>query len=232
VLADPAALITGRNHHSAGFGVIRSYRQASRYDSVITPDNATWYNPQRQRLRHVVVRQEPQHAGVPIHRRRPFNQWPVGMGFDYFYGFMGARQTSGRLIFPEQQQIFPWIGKPGYNLTTDLADEAIGYMKELNSARPTKPFFLYYVPGGATRRPAEAEWSKSSRAKFDMAGTRCASRFCQPEARRCDSRQCKLTTGPIAYRSGRRFQPIRRSCSPEHEVYAATRPTPITKSLV
>ena len=55
--------------------------------------------------------------------------------------------------------IYPWIGKPGYNLITDMADEAIKYMTELNAAAPEKPFFLYYVPGGthAPHHPTK-EW--------------------------------------------------------------------------
>ena len=51
-------------------------------------------------------------------------------------------------LFRDHTAIFPWIGKPGYNLITDMADEAIKYMTELNAAAPEKPFFLYYVPGG------------------------------------------------------------------------------------
>jgi len=55
--------------------------------------------------------------------------------------------------------VFPWIGKPGYNLTTDLADDAVKYMRDLNAAAPHKPFFVYYVPGG-THSPHQPtrEW--------------------------------------------------------------------------
>ena len=57
--------------------------------------------------------------------------------------------------------MFPWVGHPGYNLTTDMADDAINYMKGLNNAAPDKPFFLYYVPGGthAPHQPTP-EWIK------------------------------------------------------------------------
>ena len=72
------------------------------------------------------------------------------MGFDYFYGFMGGETDQWTpYLFQNNTQIFPWVGKPGYNLTTDMADEAINYMKELNAAAPDKPFFVYYVPGGS-----------------------------------------------------------------------------------
>src|SRR5207249_6220700 len=64
-------------------------------------------------------------------------------------------------LFRDHTQITPWVGKPGYNLTTDMADEAISYMNGLNAASPDKPFFLYYVPGGthAPHHPTP-EWIK------------------------------------------------------------------------
>jgi len=66
-------------------------------------------------------------------------------------------------------QIFPWVGKPDYNLTTDLADEAIRHLRQLNSAGPEKPFFLYYVPGGthSPHQPSK-EWIDKFKGKFDM----------------------------------------------------------------
>ena len=59
----------------------------------------------------------------------PFDQWPSGMGFQYFYGFMGGETNQWTpYLFRDHTQIFPWIGKPGYNLITDMADEAIKYI--------------------------------------------------------------------------------------------------------
>jgi arylsulfatase len=167
-----AALITGRNHHSVGFGVISELSTGfPGYDSVIGEDCATigrilkdngyatsWFgkNHNTPAYQYTV-------AG-------PFNQWPVGMGFDYFYGFMGGETDQWTpYLFQNNKQIFPWIGKPDYNLTTDMADEAIGYMKELNAAAPDKPFFLYYVPGGShSPHQPKAEWVEKFKGKFDM----------------------------------------------------------------
>ena len=81
-----------------------------------------------------------------------------------------AKPTSGQpWLFRDHTQIFPWIGKPGYNLTTDLADEAIKHIKGLNAAAPDQPFFLYYVPGGthAPHQPTQ-EWIDKFKGKFDM----------------------------------------------------------------
>ena len=62
-------------------------------------------------------------------------------------------------LFQNTTQVFPWIGKSNYNLTTDLADEAIAHMRQLNAAAPDQPFFVYYVPGG-THSPHQPtkEW--------------------------------------------------------------------------
>src|SRR5207245_4939770 len=92
------------------------------------------------------------------------------MSIDYFYGYMGVETDQWtHYLFKDHTQITPWIGKPGYNLTTDMADEAIKYMHVLNASAPDKPFFLYYVPGG-THSPHQPtkEWIAKFKGKFDM----------------------------------------------------------------
>ena len=167
-----AALITGRNHHSVGYGVIGEMSTGyPGYDSVIGTDNATigeilkengyatsWFGKNHNTPTYLYSA-----AG-------PFDQWPVGMGFQYFYGFMGGETDQWTpYLYQNTTPIFPWVGKPGYNLTTDMADEAIKYMSSLNAAAPDKPFFLYYVPGG-THSPHQptAEWRDKFKGKFDM----------------------------------------------------------------
>jgi arylsulfatase A-like enzyme len=167
-----AALITGRNHHSSGFGVISEQATGyPGYDSIITKDKATigeilkengyatsWFGKNHNTPTYLYSL-----AG-------PFDQWPSGMGFDYFYGFMGGETNQWTpYLFRDHTAIFPWIGKPGYNLITDMADEAIKYLTELNAAAPEKPFFLYYVPGGthAPHHPTP-EWIAKMKGKFDM----------------------------------------------------------------
>src|SRR6201747_1003875 len=166
-----AALITGRNHHSTGFGVITELSTGfPGYDSVIGADNATigrilkgngyatsWFGKD-----HNTPAYQYTVAG-------PFDQWPSGMGFDYFYGFMGGETDQWTpYLFQNNKQIFPWVGKQGYNLTTDMADEATSYMKDLNAAAPEKPFFLYYVPGGShSPHQPKAEWVEKFKGKFD-----------------------------------------------------------------
>jgi len=92
------------------------------------------------------------------------------MGFDYFYGFMGGETDQWTpYLFRNQTQIFPWIDKPGYNLTTDMADEAIRHMRDLGAAAPDQPFFVYYVPGGShSPHQPKKEWIEKFKGKFDM----------------------------------------------------------------
>ena len=157
-----AAIITGRNHHSSGFGVISEQATGfPGYDSVFGKDTATIGEILKEN--GYVTSWFGKNHNTPTYQYSlagPFDQWPSGMGFQYFYGFMGGETNQWTpYLFRDHTQIFPWIGKPGYNLTTDMADEAIKYLKELNAAAPDKPFFLYYVPGGthAPHHPTK-EW--------------------------------------------------------------------------
>src|SRR5450432_3452941 len=167
-----AALITGRNHHSAGFGVISELSTGyPGYDSIITPDKAT-VGTILQDNGYATSWFGKNHNTPPFQYSAagPFDQWPSGMGFQYFYGFMGGETDQWTpYLFRDHTQIYPWIGKPGYNLTTDMADEAIGYLKNLNAAAPDQPFFLYYVPGGShSPHQPKKEWIDKFKGKFDM----------------------------------------------------------------
>jgi arylsulfatase A-like enzyme len=167
-----AAIITGRNHHSVGFGVISEQATGyPGYDSIIGIDNATigeilkengyatsWFGKN-----HNTPDYQYSTAG-------PFDQWPTGMGFDYFYGFMGGETDQWTpFLYRNTTQIFPWRDQPGYNMITGMADDAIQYLNELNAAAPDKPFLLYYVPGGthAPHQPTQ-EWIDKFKGKFDM----------------------------------------------------------------
>jgi arylsulfatase A-like enzyme len=160
-----AALITGRNHHSVGSGQIGEMSTGyPGYNSIIGPDNATIAEILKQNgYATSWFGKEHNTPSFQYSMAGPFDQWPVGMGFDYFYGFMGGETDQWTpYLFRNQTQIFPWVDKPDYNLTTDMADEAIKYLGELNAAAPNKPFFLYYVPGG-THSPHQPtpEWIKT-----------------------------------------------------------------------
>src|ERR1017187_428514 len=167
-----AALITGRNHHSVGFGVVGEVSTGyPGYDSIIGPENATIGTILRDNgYATSWFGKEHNTPGFQYSVAGPFDQWPVGMGFQNFYGFMGGETDQWtQYLFRNTTPFFPWIGKPGYNQTTDMADDAIKYMRDLNAAAPAKPFFLYYVPGG-THSPHQPtkEWIDRFKGKFDM----------------------------------------------------------------
>jgi arylsulfatase len=151
-----AALITGRNHHSVGFGVISEQSTGfPGYNSIIAKDKATigrilldngyatsWFGKD-----HNTPAFEASEIG-------PFDRWPTGMGFEYFYGFVGgdANQWEPNL-FRNTTQIYPFHGQEGkWNLVTAMADDAIEYLNRVNQIDPNKKFFCHYVPG-ATHAP-------------------------------------------------------------------------------
>ncbi len=159
-----AAFITGRNHHVAGFGVVGEAATGfPGYDSVIRRETGTigtilkengyatsWFGKN-----HNTPFYQATQAG-------PFDQWPNGMGFEYFYGFMGGDASQWQPnLYRNTTAIYPFEGNPGWNLTTAMADDAIQYMKELKAVAPDKPFLVYYVPGGthAPHHPTP-EWIK------------------------------------------------------------------------
>ncbi len=167
-----AALITGRNHHSVGSGVIGELSTGyPGYNSIIGLNNESigeilqdnGYSTSWFGKNHNTPNFQYSVAG-------PYDQWPSGQGFQYFYGFMGGETDQWTpYLFRDHTQIFPFVNNPGYNLTTDLADEAIKHMRDLNAAAPDKPFFVYYVPGG-THSPHQPtkEWIEKFKGKFDM----------------------------------------------------------------
>src|SRR5215813_5937212 len=167
-----AALISGRNHHSMGFGVVSEQATGfPGYDSFIPKDKATigailrdngyatsWFGKNHNTPSFVTSQ-----AG-------PFDQWPAGMGFEYFYGFNGGETNQWQPdLYRNTTRIYPYLGNPNYNLTTDMADEAIAYLNQLNELDSKKPFFLYYAPGGthAPHHPTE-ECIDKFKGKFDM----------------------------------------------------------------
>jgi arylsulfatase len=159
-----AALITGRNHHSVGFGVVGEIVTGyPGYDSIIPIEKGTigtilkengyatsWFGKNHNT------------PGYQSSQAGPFNQWPNGMGFEYFWGFVGGDASQWQPnLYQNTTAIYPFLNNPTWNMETAMADEAIQYMKQLKAVAPEKPFFVYYVPG-ATHAPHHPtpEWTK------------------------------------------------------------------------
>jgi arylsulfatase len=166
-----AALLTGRNHHTAGTGSIMEMGVGyPGYNTVVSKSltgigtilkengyNTAWFGKN-----HNVPDWQNSQAG-------PYDLWPTGLGFEYFYGFLGgdAHQFSPAL-FEGTKPIEPPY-KVGYHLDKDLAEQAIKRIRTLNAMAPDKPFFVYYTPGTShAPHHAPQEWIDKFKGKFDM----------------------------------------------------------------
>jgi arylsulfatase A-like enzyme len=166
------ALLTGRNHHSVGMGAITEMATSAPGNNSIRPKNKAplaeilklnGYSTAQFGKCHEVPYWEVSPVG-------PFNQWPTGSGFEYFYGFVGG----------EANQYYPGLyegtsaveprktPEEGYTLTEDLADRAITWVRQQKVLMPDKPFFMYFAPG-ATHAPHHVPkvWSDKYKGKFD-----------------------------------------------------------------
>ena len=150
-----AALITGRNHHSVGFGVVGEISTGfPGYDSIIPLDKGTVGTILKENgYATAWFGKDHNTPSFQLSQAGPFNQWPNGMGFDYFYGFVGGDASQWQPnLFRNTTAIYPFQGNPSWNLETAMADDAIQHIKQLKEIAPGKPWFVYYVPG-ATHAP-------------------------------------------------------------------------------
>jgi len=172
-----AALITGRDQHTAHTGIImeRSLGYPG-YDSVMPKSVGTvgeilrqnGYNTAWFGKNHNVPAWQSSAAG-------PFDLWPTGLGFEYFYGFIGGDTDQwDPTVFEnttpvEPKQALTGAARENYNLDADLSDKAVHWIQQQHALAPDKPFFAYYTPG-ATHAPHHApqEWIAKYKGKFDQ----------------------------------------------------------------
>jgi arylsulfatase len=150
------ALLTGRNHHSAGMGAIPEVATSAPGYSSMRPDDC---NPLAEtlKLNGYSTAQFGKCHEVPVWETSPmgpFDRWPTGSGFEHFYGFIGGETNQ---YFPALYDGTTAIEPPaspeeGYHFTEDMTDKAISWMRQQKALMPDKPFFMYYAPG-ATHAP-------------------------------------------------------------------------------
>ncbi len=168
-----AALLTGRNHHTAHTGsIMETSLGYPGYDTLLGKDTATvsemlrqsGYNTAWFGKNHNV----PDFEMNPV--AGPLDRWPTYLGFEKFYGFIGGEsdQYTPYALYDGTVSVSPYLGNPNYNLNQDLSKHASDWMRYQKSIAPEKPFFLYYVPGG-THAPHQVakEWSDKYKGKFD-----------------------------------------------------------------
>jgi len=168
-----AALLTGQNHHSAAFGSLPSSATGyPGYTGIIPRNTATIGEILKQNGYNTAWFGK--HHNVPANQENvagPFDRWPTGLGFEYFYGFFGGGTNQWYPVLYENTRPVepPKTPEEGYHLTTDLADKAITWIKYQQSIAPDKPFFAYFVPG-ATHSPHQVpdKWRDRYQGQFDQ----------------------------------------------------------------
>ncbi|MFM8302932.1 MAG: arylsulfatase [Actinomycetota bacterium] len=167
-----AALLTGRNHHSVGMGFLTDVPTGFPGYSGRIPESAATlprilrdagYSTMALGKWHIAPRWDQHQSG-------PFDRWPLGLGFERFYGFPAGdtNQWAPNLIRDNTYVDPPRTPEEGYHLNEDLADEAIRMITEQQESTPHRPFFTYFAPG-AMHAPHHAppDWIERYRGRFD-----------------------------------------------------------------
>jgi len=170
--ASRAALLTGRNHHAVGMGAVADAASDSPgYSSRLPKSAATMarvlrdagYSTFAVGKWHLTPTGERSHAG-------PFTQWPLGVGFERYYGFLraDANQWVPNLVADNHAVDPPATPEDGYHVSEDLADQAINMVLDQKQAAPDKPFFLYFGTGAMHAPHQVAQpWIDHYKGRFD-----------------------------------------------------------------
>lgn len=167
-----AALLTGRNHHTVHMGGITEIANSfPGYDSAIPREAATvaeilrlnGYSTGCFGKWHLTPSWEMTPAG-------PFDRWPTNMGFDRFYGIVGAEASHWEpAAYDQTTPVEPHVGRDDYHLSEDLADQAITWIERQRVSAPDRPFFCYFAPP-AVHAPHHVwpEWIERFEGQFDQ----------------------------------------------------------------
>ena len=167
------ALLGGRNSHQLGFGVITE--QATGYPGY----NSLWPKSSAGIAEVLKLNGYSTAAFGKWHNTPvwdvtpvgPYDRWPVGLGFEYFYGFLGAatsqwEPTLHRNMTPVEADAGP---KEGYHITADLVNDAIQWVQRHDAVTPSKPFFLYFATGAThASHHVPKQWADKFKGKFDQ----------------------------------------------------------------
>lgn len=167
-----ASLLTGRYPHNVGMGLTTNWPTGyDGYNTAIPKSAATiaeilkknGYNTAMFGKGHITPEWEMSRAG-------PFDRWPVGLGFEYFYGFLGADTSMfAPRIVENTTFVNPPVDDPAYHFDQDMANKAIFWIERQHATAPQKPFFAYYAPGTAhAPNHAPKEWLEKFRGQFDQ----------------------------------------------------------------
>ncbi len=166
-----AAMLTGRNHHSVGFGSVGELPGPFPGYNAARPQNCAPF-PQILQMNGYSTAAFGKWHMTPDHQQGPagpFDRWPNAWGFDYFWGFLGGESGQFDPIITENNTV---IGVPegeNYYLPDAMADKAMEWLHGVRAQDPTKPWFIYFSTG-CSHAPHHVppEWSARYKGKFDM----------------------------------------------------------------
>jgi arylsulfatase A-like enzyme len=166
-----SCIVTGRNHHSNAMACVTEFATGfPGYDGNVPFENgylsemllAQGYNTYMLGKWHLIPSSQESGAG-------PYDRWPLGRGFERFYGFLGGdtSQWNPDLVYDNHQVEPPAMPEEGYHLTPDLVDKAVQFIADAKQVDPDKPFYLHFCPG-ATHAPHHVpkEWADKYAGKF------------------------------------------------------------------
>ncbi len=165
-----ASLLTGRNHHRVGAGQIAEL--ASDFDGYvgkIPKSTATFPEVLHDYGYNTAAFGKWHNTPVTdLSKLGPFDRYPTGLGFDYFYGFLAGEASQYEPPLFENTTPIEKPHDPKYHLTEDLAEKAIEWIRTSKTLTPDKPFLVYFTPG-AVHGPHQIfkEWSDKYEGKFD-----------------------------------------------------------------
>jgi arylsulfatase len=165
-----AALLTGRNATFVGNGQIAALaNDFDGFTGIIPKSSATvaevlkdyGYNTGAWGKWHNTPEEQ-------ITSKGPFDYWPTGYGFEYFYGFLAGEASQYEPTLVRNTTYVTEEKRKGYHLTDDIAEDAIKWLREQRAYAPDKPFFMYWAPG-ASHGPHQImkEWADKYKGKFD-----------------------------------------------------------------
>ena len=167
-----SALLTGRNHHAVGMGGITEIATSAPGYNSIWPNTAAPLAEILKQNGYSTAQLGKCHE-VPVWETSPmgpYRQWPTGMGFEYFFGFIGgeAHQYYPAIYegtIPVEPETTP---EEGYHFMIDMTDRSIAWVRQQKALMPDKPFFMYFAPG-ATHAPHHVpkEWADRYAGAFD-----------------------------------------------------------------
>lgn len=167
-----AALLTGRNAHRVGIGMVNGGESGfPGYNGIWKPQMASV--AQVLRTNGYATAAFGKWHNTPLWETGPtgpFDRWPTGLGFDYFYGFQGGQASQWQpFLHRGTVPVDPDVTtRPGYNFNTDMANDAISWMHTQTSIAPERPYFLFFTPGAA-HAPLHVglDWSAKFKGQFD-----------------------------------------------------------------